>query len=217
VAADDEHWVVRVMIGNAVEARATPRTELWSAAWGGEPAKTQADQASWMLQSTSDGFLDLGDSIRFSPDGHTWTAVPEAVPEVAYQAAAPFGDGVLAITGTPTMSSFVSSIVVLDATGDSVAEVEIPELGDEFTAWSPASSPAFVVQGDAVSTTASDLWVLATSDGEIWLLQDVDDGDALAGIPPPNFAAISGTTVLVGSSAWEPGSIDVWQRFEITE
>lgn len=222
VAADDEHWVMRVVIDVFDEDVSTPRTELWSAAWGGQPVMTESDQLAGMLQSTSDGFLDLGDHIRFSPDGHTWTAVPEAVPEVVYPAAAPFGDGVLAISATPDMSSFVSSIVVLDATGDSVAEVEIPELGDEFMAWgpasSPASSPAFIVQGGDVNTTGSGLWVLATTDGETWLLQDVDEGDALTEIPPPTFVAINGTTVLVGSTfPWEPGPEDVWQRFEITE
>ena len=131
--------------------------------------------------------------------------MPDAVPELIYPTSAPFDDGVLAITGTPGVS-FVSSIVVLDATGDSLAEVEIAELGDEFLVWGPASSPAFIVLHDDLDTSASDLSVLATTDGETWLLQDLDEGGALTEIPPPTYwFAINGTTVLVGSAfAWEP-------------
>jgi hypothetical protein len=214
VAADDEHWVVRVTIDVEDTEMPAPRSEQWSAAWAGEPVMSDVDESSWILQSTSDGFLEFGEDIRYSPDGQTWTEVPEPVPAAVYQTAAPFGDGVLAITGTP---SGVSSIVALDATGDSVAEVEIPDLGDEFTAWSSSSSPAFIVQREAAGTTVPDLWLLATTDGETWLLQDLDEGDAPEEIPSPSFVAINGTTVLVGSFAQGPGFTDIWQRFEITE
>ena len=40
VAADDEHWVVRIMVDIPVEygtPATAPTTELWSGAWGGEP------------------------------------------------------------------------------------------------------------------------------------------------------------------------------------
>jgi hypothetical protein len=195
-----------------------PRTELWSAAWGGEPMMGETDQASWILQSTNEGFLDLGEDIRYSPDGRTWTDVTEPVPEVGYQTTAPFADGVLAIAGTFDGESFSSSIVALDATGNRVAEVDIPGLGDEFATWSASSSPAFIVQREPASTTFPDLWLLATTDGETWLLQDLDEGEALEEIPMPGPVAINGTTVLVGSFAWEPwepGSAARWQRFEI--
>jgi hypothetical protein len=218
VAADDEHWVVRVIIAEDADATPETRTEQWSAAWGGEPAMTDADQTSWILQSTSDGFLDLGEDISFSPDAQTWTEVPEPAPEVDYQATAPLGDGVLAIAGVfDGVSPFSSSIVALDATGNRVAEVDIPGLGDEFSAWSSSSSPAFIVHREAAGTTIPDLWLLATADGETWLLQDLDDFDPREEIPPPGPVAINGTTVLVGSFAWGPDSANVWQRFEITE
>jgi hypothetical protein len=128
------------------------------------------------------------------------------------------GDGVLAIAGVfDGVSPFSSSIVALDATGNWVAEVDIPGLGDEFTAWSASSSPAFIVQRENADTPISDLWLLATADGETWLLQDLDDFDLREEIPPPGLVAINGTTVLVGSFAWGPDSANVWQRFEITE
>ena len=60
VAADDEHWVMRVMIADDTPM-SEPRAELWSGAWGGAPMMDEADQTSWILQSTSDGFLDLGE------------------------------------------------------------------------------------------------------------------------------------------------------------
>jgi hypothetical protein len=217
VAADDEHWVVRVMIADDTDGRPEPRNEQWSAAWGDEPVMSEADQTSWILQSTSDGFLELGEDIRYSPDGRTWTDVTEPVPEVGYQTTAPFADGVLAIAGTfSSESSFSSSILALDATGNRMAEVSIPGLGDEFATWGASSSPAFIVQREAASTTIPDLWLLATTDGETWLLQDLDDGDAPEEIPMPGPVAINGTTVLVGSFTWEPDSTAVWQRFEIT-
>ena len=143
VAADDEHWVVRIMIDvMSGPSGSEPRAEMWSGAWGGEPATSDAGQQSWMMLATSDGFLDLGERVMFSPDGQTWTEVPGQPPNVLFQVAAPMDDDVLAITGTPYGES---SIVVLDASGTMIDEVEITELGDGFSAWSSTSSPAFIV------------------------------------------------------------------------
>lgn len=148
VAADDEHWVVRVMVdaipdpSSAGPSVSQTRAERWSGAWGGEPAKSDAGQQSWLLLATSDGFLDLGLGVAFSPDGQTWTQVPEPAPNVQFQAAAPLGDGVVAIAGTPVGES---AIVMLDADGTNMTEVAIPDLSDGFSAWSWTSSPAFIV------------------------------------------------------------------------
>jgi hypothetical protein len=143
VAADDEHWVVRIMIDvMSGPSGSEPRAEMWSGAWGGEPATSDAGQQSWMMLATSDGFLDLGERVMFSPDGQTWTEVPGKPPNVLFQVAAPMDDDVLAITGTPYGES---SIVVLDASGTMIDEVEITELSDGFSAWSSTSSPAFIV------------------------------------------------------------------------
>ena len=150
-ATDDEHWVVRVMVDVPADAMTDPESdvpdsgphaELWSGRWGGEPARRDARQSSWMLLATNDGFLDMGERVAFSPDGHTWTELPDLAPNTGIQAAAPLGDDVLAITGTPYGDS---SIVVLDAAGVTIGEVEIPELGDGFSMWSSMSSPAFIV------------------------------------------------------------------------
>ena len=316
VAADDEHWVARVMVdaipdptsGTSVSQ---PRTELWSGAWGSEPTTSDADRQSWMLLATSDGFLDLGEGVAFSPDGQTWTDVPEPAPNVLVQTAAPLGDGVLAIT---VGADGESSIVVLDAAGNLMTEIEIAGLGDGFSTWSSMSSPALIVapvlpapdaqtivlehdgfeftqeygnvaayqlvdlstgdvvveesvdlrtteitedgpfqylaedmsgititdpetgativeipraaissaweevQGGAGATAGapqSDLWLLATADGETWLLQDLDESDPDE-FNQPALVATNGTTVLVGRSGLQPGT-DAWQRFAMTE
>jgi hypothetical protein len=154
VAADDEHWVVRFMIDEIADPTSgssvsQPRTELWSGAWGGEPARSDAGQQSWILLATSEGFLDLGEGVTFSPDGQTWTDVPGPAPNVLFQTAAPLGDDVLAVTGTLSGEGtppFESSIVVLDASGSMTDEVEIAELANGFSTWSSTSSPAFIVQ-----------------------------------------------------------------------
>ena len=315
VAADDQYWVVRVMVGAdtyAAPSDSEPIAELWSGAWGGGTATIDAGQQSWMLLATSDGFLDLGERIAFSPDGQRWTDVaPEPGPNVLFQAAAPLDGAVLAITGTPYGES---SIVMLDAKAATITEVAIPDLGDGFSAWSSMSSPAFIAStrmaapaeqtivlehdgfeftqefgdvaayrlvelstGDLVVEESVDLrttevtedgpfeylaenmirititdpetgativeiprsaidraseealgggetaldagqpglWLLATSDGETWLLADVDEGDP-AGFNPPSLVATNGTTVLVGTSGMQTGP-DVWQRFSMTE
>jgi hypothetical protein len=216
-AADDEHWVARVMIdmGNSMSGSGYSelREELWSAAWDGEPAVSETDQQSWILLATSDGFLDLGRQVAFSPDGQSWTEATEPAPNVTIETAAPFGDGVLALAVTEEGQS---SILVLDATGNTVTSVEVPELGDGFSAWNSSSSPAFIVQTRRPAATEQpDLWLLATVNGTTWLLHDLDEGDPDE-YNPPMLAAVNGTTVLTGTIGWEPGT-DVWQRFTITE
>ena len=137
---------------------------------------------------------------------------PEALgkpPERAAEAVAHLGEAGF-LTGTPGERPFESSIVALDATGNAMAEVEIPDLGDRFMAWGSASGPAFVVERDAVGTMQPDRSLIATTDGETWLVQELDE------LPMPTLVAINGTTVLVGAFAWEAGGADVWQRFEMT-
>ena len=60
-----------------------------------------------------------------------------------------------------------------------------------------------------------DLWLLATADGETWLLHDLDDGDPDEP-NPPQLVATDGRIVLVGTYGWDPGT-GIWQRFTLTE
>ena len=60
-----------------------------------------------------------------------------------------------------------------------------------------------------------DYWLVATADGETWLLHDLDEGGPDE-FNPPILVAVNGTTVLTGTIGWERGT-DVWQRFTITE
>jgi len=68
-----------------------------------------------------------------------------------------------------------------------------------------------VPDGGADEVPGPDWWVLATHDGEVWLLADVDEGD---GDEPgmPSLVATNGGYTLVGSPWWEPGNAP-WQRF----
>jgi hypothetical protein len=287
------------------------RVELWSGTWGGEPSVTVGDEPFGTLLATSAGFLDFGDGVAFSPDGTTWTQVRTPQPNLWFQAAAPLGDDVVAIAGTPYGET---SIRIVDATGTNWTDVEVAGLDETFSAWNSASSPAFIlanepsapepetlvvehdgfeltrVFGGVVSyelvdlstgavvaeesvdlrttQTASDgpfehltedmlgvtitdpatgamivqipqsamseawseatgggdeafeydqpdLWLLATADGESWLLEDLDDPDP-AEPNPPQHVTVNGTTLLVGTYGWEPGT-DIWQRFTLTE
>ena len=266
----------------------------------------ESDEMSRVIVSTSEGFLDLGRSARFSPDGQTWTAGEPVGPNATFEAATRLGDGALAITSTAYGDA---SILVLDATGTTVDEVEIPGLVDRVRAWGPMSSPAFVVEdaaalgpfgqtivvdhdgyeltqefgaivtyrlvdlatGDVVAEESVDLqlteigedgpfeyltederaititdpdtgetiveipqsvvgrawqdaaqnaeqpdhWLLATTDGETWLLERLDGSDPDE-FNPPLLTAINGSTVITGTTGWEP-SLGTWQRYTITQ
>ena len=69
---------------------------------------------------------------------------------------------------------------------------------------------------DADDVPLPDSWVLATHDGEAWLLGDFDEGagDKGDGSEPamPALVATNDDFALVGSPGWEPGNA-VWQRF----
>ena len=309
VAADHEHWVTRIMVDNQDPWSGTPYSEpqpqLWSGTWDGDPTLIESGGRSWVLVATSEGFLDLGPGARFSPDGQTWSDEKPLGPNMSFEAAAPLGDDLLAITSAPYGDS---SILLLDATGTTIDEVEIAELGEHFYAWGAMSSPAFIVDsvtpaslegtivvehdgfeltqefgvitayqlvelatGDVVAEESVDLqtteigengpfehlaqdersvtitdpdtgepiveipqwavgrawqdlqqdaeqpdhWLVATTDGETWLVERLDS-DEPDEFYPPMLTAINGSTVLTGTIGWEP-SLGTWQRYTITE
>ena len=206
VAADDEHWVVRIFA--APDSSSPAETELWSAAWGADPTMVGTGEPSNTLLATSEGFVDIGDGVSFSPDGQTWTEVA-APPNARFHAAAPMGDDVLAIATSPDGHS---SIYVLDAAGTVIDEKEYPELDEPFS-WTSMSSPAFIV-GSETSDAAEQMpqiWLLATDDGETWLLEPLDD-IVLDTWGTPALVATNGTDVLVRTNDAGWGA-EVWQRF----
>jgi hypothetical protein len=100
----------------------------------------------------------------------------------------------------------VSGITITDPeTGATI--VEIPS-ATVTQAWEEAQRDNPPTSG----VGGPDLWLLATDDGETWLVQDLDEG----GTNGPLLVATNGTTVLVGTPGWEPGT-DVWQRFSMPE
>ena len=66
---------------------------------------------------------------------------------------------------------------------------------------------------DADDVSLPDSWVLATHDGDVWLLADCAEGD---GEQPemPTLVATNADFALVGSPGWEPGNA-LWQRFSM--
>ncbi len=201
VAANAEHWVVRILVQDS--------NELWSAAWDGEPTMSDARPTSRTLLATSEGFLDLGPGVAFSPDGVTWTETPEPSANFSIQAAAPFGDDVLAMTRSGDGSS---PILLLDATGALITEVDAPEFDDGFSVWGPVSSPAMVLMPQSSDPEEEPTaWLLATTDAQTWLLEELTDFEPNMW-RPPDLAASNGTIVLVGTPGSEP-EVSVWQRF----
>ena len=201
VAANAEHWVVRILVQDA--------NELWSGAWDGEPTMSDARPTSWTLLATSEGFLDLDPGVAFSPDGATWTEAPGPVASFNIQGAAPFGDGVLAMTRSGNGSS---QILLLDATGALITEVDAPEFDDGFSVWSEVSSPAMILMPQSSDPEEeSGAWLLATTDARTWLFEELTDFDPNLW-RPPDLAASNGTIVLVGTPGSDPEAA-VWQRF----
>ena len=201
VAANAEHWVVRISVHSS--------NELWSGAWDGEPTMSDARPTSWTLLATSEGFLDLDPGVAFSPDGATWTEAPGPVAGFNIQGAAPFGDGVLAMTRSGNGSS---PILLLDASGALITEVDAPEFDDGFSVSSEVSSPAMILMPQSSDPEEeSGAWLLATTDARTWLLEELTDFEPNMW-RPPDLAASNGTIVLVGMPGSEPEAA-VWQRF----
>jgi hypothetical protein len=119
------------------------------------------------------------------------------------------GDNVLAVRATPDGDS---SVLVLDATGNATNAVEFPELSDAFS-WTSMSSPAFVVGAATPDTPEQmpDVWLLATDDGETWMLEPLDDV-VIDMWGPPALVATNGTDVLVRTNDTGWGA-ELWQRF----
>ena len=93
-------------------------------------------------------------------------------------------------------------------TGATIAEIPRSALT---SAWEEAQG------GDETTEPGQpDLWLLATTDGDTWLVEDLDEGQPDEA-NQPQLVAVNGTTVLLGTFAWEPNTNEVWQRLTITE
>ena len=115
----------------------------------------------------------------------------------------------LAITRTGNGSG---PILLLDATGAIFTETGVPELDDGFSAWGPVSSPAVIVWPESSDAEEQPVpWLLATTDAQTWLLEELEHFEPNLW-RPPDVAAANGNIVLVGTPGSEPEA-DVWQRF----
>jgi len=185
------------------------REELWSGPWDGDPTMIETSPAWGALIATSEGFLDLGPGVAFSPDGASWTEASGPAANYRIQVAAPHGDDVLAVTEAG-MGSL--TIFLLDATGATVTDVAGPELDAGFSAWGPISSPAmFVMPNSTDPDEQQNPSLLATADAQTWMLEEMSDFEPNMW-RPPDIAAANDTTVLVAMYGTEPDD-QVWQRF----
>jgi len=194
VAADDEHWVARVIVDVAVESLGAtqgsqPRVELWSGSWDessvGEPTIGAEDQAFGLLLATGAGFVDIGEQVAFSPDGQTWTEVNAPQPNLWFQTVAPLGDDLVMIAGTPYGEA---SIHVLDTADRTWTDIEIPGLEGPFSTWTWASSPAFIIETEMPPPLVQTVVVehddfeltLRYGDVAAYQLVDLSNGDIVA-------------------------------------
>jgi hypothetical protein len=104
------------------------------------------------------------------------------------------------------LSEDMGSITITDPdTGETIVSIPQSVFG---AAWNAARSDSSDTADEA---PWPDWWVLATHDGEEWLVADYDEGD---GPEPamPFLVAVSDTDALVGSPGWEPTN-GMWLRF----
>ena len=102
--------------------------------------------------------------------------------------------------------------MLLDASGALITEVDAPEFDDGFSVWGQVSSPAMILMPQSSDPDEQHVpWLLATTDAQTWLLEELTDFEPNMW-RPPDLAASNGTIVLVGTPGSEPEAA-VWQRF----
>ncbi len=184
--------------------------QVWAATWDGLPERSDLETGSGQMLATPSGFLQWTDQMLFSPDGLTWTALPD--PDGYISSGFAFDGGVIALLTNPDGSV---DIYRLDETGGSPQELDVPGLPEKFqsgmfTPWAPGS--ALIV--DAADQTGiggegeeylADLWLLASADGERFVVSDLDDAGGYGG---PSSVMTNGNLALaqVGGR---------WTRFDL--
>lgn len=107
-------------------------------------------------------------------------------------------DGAVLVDETVDPQEVRDNVGIVNYT-ESGIEVEDPATGDVLATFpSDVVSAAYAEQQpayEAAETYDPDLWLLATTDGERWLIDDIDESGEYFGLQPP---ALNGDTLLVG-------------------
>lgn len=97
----------------------------WAAAWDGVPTPSQSPEPLGGIVATPAGFVGLGEDIRFSSDGLTWSTDPLPVEDAYYVTASfAFDGGIIVFVDTPDGIQFYR----LDERGGSPQRLDIPGL-----------------------------------------------------------------------------------------
>jgi hypothetical protein len=184
------------------------RPQLWASTWDGVPAQSGLVEGSGQLLATASGFLQWTDETLFSPDGLTWTASPLPDPDGRISGGFAFDGGVIVLSNDPDGSV---DLYRLDERGGSAQLIDLPGLPETVRSglgswWVPGS--ALIV--DAADQTGpdgegenyqADFWLLASADGERFVVEDLDDAGGFGG---PTDVLTNGDLALaqIGGASW---------------
>lgn len=191
-----------------------PVTTYSFAPWGGEPGASSPSGSAvpahlaGMMVATNTGFVHLGDTVRYSIDGTTWATQSvfdpgfEFDPWTSFSQRLPDGfvvylDG---LDGGPV-------VLRADDTGMYWTRVVVPGLPADL-------GPAELSNGSGYAldirswTEEMSQWLLATPDGDRWVVEQVDVIDEIDDDYVPRIAALLDDTLLVGDAI--AGSGEWW-------
>jgi hypothetical protein len=185
------------------------RPQSWASTWGGVPAQSGLIGGPGQLLATPSGFLQWTDETLFSPDGLTWTASALPDPDGRISGGFAFDGGVIVLSTNQSDESV--DVYRLDERGGSAELIDVPGLPEArqlgFDAYW-ASGSALVV--DAVDRAEpdgrsengrTDLWLLASADGERFVVEDLDETGGFGG---PTDVLTNGDLALaqIGGPSW---------------
>jgi hypothetical protein len=110
---------------------------LWTSTWAGTPTLTGVEAGFGQLVATAAGFLRIGDDVRFSPDGETWTTVELPVDDASVSGSLVFDGGVVLLVSD--FDDGRTEFLRVDETGGSPVLLDIPGLPANIQSGYPAA------------------------------------------------------------------------------
>jgi hypothetical protein len=116
---------------------------LWASTWGGTPTSSGVDTGYGQLVATSSGFLRIGEGVRFSLDGLTWTTLELPVDDAFVSGSLVFDGGVVLLVSDAGAGA---QFYRVDEAGGSPTLIEVPGLPANIqSGYSAASREAIVI------------------------------------------------------------------------